>query len=222
MMTAEDAALLVRARAESVQLRGHGLHVKDVAEGPPGYFRPPDAIDLLEGRMPLQTLFTLLHEIGHFWSFTVERRGSQYGGDVVLWRGWTKEIGRRIMKRPDMQHYANGGDVPRETWDRSFREEALKLSCPLDRTRRGLILDEEARAWTLAYAIVEVVVPDLQQELVAEARRALEPYFVGLGLPSDANWVPNVVELRLSPEDRCYISELAMPGQYGVRPRGTA
>lgn len=40
-ITVEKALPLLRARAESVQLYGHGLHVKDVSAGHPGYFRPP-------------------------------------------------------------------------------------------------------------------------------------------------------------------------------------
>ena len=111
-----------------------------------------------------------------------------------------------------MRCYAGSEDVPKEDWNQAFGEEAAHFPSPLDEKRSRLILDEEARAWTFAYAIVEAFVPDVQQEVMVEARGSLEPYYFGLGLPSDPDWMPNVSELCLSPEDRRYISELAIPG----------
>jgi len=111
-----------------------------------------------------------------------------------------------------MRCYAGSEDVPKEDWNQAFGEEAAHFPSPLDEKRSRPILDEEARAWTFASAIVEAFVPDIQQEAVVEARVSLELYCFRLGFSSDADWTPNVAKLSLSPEDRCYISELAKPG----------
>jgi hypothetical protein len=123
--------------------------------------------------------------------------------------GWYRH---RIMKRPEMRCYTGSEDVPKEDWNRAFGEEAAHFPSPLGEKRSRPILDEEARAWTFASAIVEAFVPDIQQEAVVEARDSLEPYCFRLGLSSEPDWTPNVAKLCLSPEDRRYISELATPG----------
>jgi hypothetical protein len=210
---AEMIAML-KIRTGAIRLHGRGIRVIDRMCGPPGLFMPSapgsdGKIYLQTGRLDRKTLFTLCHEIGHFWAHATGRQTKAYPPAQRRQARWENEITVSARNNPIILNYLAGSPWPPPPWEKVLQEEMAKKTNPLAEAEKGEILKEEARAWCYGFGIALALRLTNPDEFVDDANHALDWYRVRLQLRSAVpDWSPTACSCDLAAEDRCYVLEL--------------
>lgn len=214
MTTDAKILVLLRKRAITVRLRGKSLDgVIDQDFGPPGLFMPPQRhrktnIFLKTGRTDRQTLFTLCHELGHFWAYATNRRTASYGQALLRYQVWKSNIASKARNAEAVLRYPTTSDVPKEVYARAWEEAEAKNPNPLSGEEKHEILAEEARAWCFGVKIAIALGVADTDDLYTEANAAMGFYYQRLKVPS-VEWTPTSCNCDLTPEDTRFVGDLS-------------
>ena len=154
---------LVRKRARTAQLRGKGVdELVERSEGPPGMYVPPkgngkSTIKLRTGRDARETLFTLCHELGHFWSFATNRRTKVYDRVLIPQQIWEKDLELKLRNADGMMEYPSPAKAPAALYQKAFETALRAIPLHLSEDERREILAEEVRAWCFAFEIAKAL-----------------------------------------------------------------
>ncbi len=212
-MNDEERLSRLKERIRTVMLRGKCVEeVVEKATGHPGLFLPPmygrtkTVIELKTGRSVVATLFTLCHELGHFWSYASGQRTARYDHALARHQDWEGTIILKARNSEAMMAYAKPADAPREVLDQALAVAEQVKPNPLSEDERRLILDEEIRAWCFGIKIAEALGCDLDN-LATEANGALRWYYLRLKL-REVPWAPTDCSVQLTGEDRQFVAAL--------------
>jgi hypothetical protein len=183
-VTFETALDLLRGRALATPLNGWRLvRIVDRSFGYPGEFVPSrdphqlTAFILLRtGRSPRDTLFTLCHEMGHFWSHSTGRRDATYVRAVVEFTKWQSSLDSDIRNSPEVLASSRGSAAFALAYDNALKSALSRRPNPLSEAERYAIVSEERRAWCFGYYIVEALKVPTGEKFEAEVNSSMANY----------------------------------------------
>jgi hypothetical protein len=215
-MTEADMLVQLKKRAITVRLRGKGVDsLVERDTGPPGLFMPPlrrpkTAICLRAGRTDRKTLFTLCHELGHFWAYATDRRTPSYGRALFRYQDWESTVTLNARNTDAVLKYPKFCDVPQEVYAKALEDVERNEPNPLAEEDRREILAEEARAWCFGGKIALAFGISDTEAFCVEASTAMGFYYQRLKLPCVA-WTPTSCNCNLTPEDERFVVDLTAP-----------
>ncbi|HTB72231.1 MAG TPA: hypothetical protein VK762_03255 [Polyangiaceae bacterium] len=215
-MTEEELLTLLKKRSITARLHGKGVdNLIERDDGFPGLFMPPSrqrksAIFLRTGRTVRKTLFTLCHELGHFWAYATNRRTDSYELALRRQQVWESAIALKVHNTESILEYAKPSEAPKEVYSKALADAERDKPNPLSEDDRQEILAEEVRAWCFGMKIAKALGVADTDAFCAEANTALGNYYQRLKLPC-AEWAPTNCNCNLAVEDERFVLELAAP-----------
>jgi len=209
--TAEAALSALRDRVLELPLHGKRLdRIVDCDSGPPGLFTPPSfarelsVIHLRRRRGPEETLVTLCHELGHFWSYASSRRSVAYERALFQLTAWESSVSSLIRNADEVQRCGGVETAPDEVVA-SVRLRVLhKKPCPLTAQAQEEVIVEEGRAWWFGFEVAGRMAPESVVLLRLRASESLRAYLDRFG-GQPAPWTPAAFSCPLDPDDKAYL-----------------
>ena len=211
-MTHDDGFRLLLANATSARLRGMVVErVVETRDGTAGMFFPPmrgrgATIHYRSGRDALRTLFSLCHEIGHFWAYATKRRTKEYDSARLRYSVWENKVTLHMRNADAVQQYPPGA-APCQVLEEARQQAYRAHPCQLSEEEKREILAEENRAWCFGFHVASKLNVSSKDSFVAEAAAAMNAYADRL-FATPVGWTESDCLVRLSEEDCSFLTAL--------------